>query len=162
MLPDLHTNFSRGRSGGLVFPSLSEAQAAATGVLKRRRLRQAQPRGATPRPRPGAEAGRTPYLKGGGQEELPHVRGQGQRLRVPDCDGAGTAERSYPTSEVGGAAERRYPASEVTGGRREELPHARGQGQRPGGATPRPRPGAVAGRTNPTSMEPWLRGSRRA
>ena len=24
MLPDLHTNFSRGRSGGLVFPSLSE------------------------------------------------------------------------------------------------------------------------------------------
>ena len=24
MLSDLHTNFSRGRSGGLVFPSLSE------------------------------------------------------------------------------------------------------------------------------------------
>ena len=24
MLPDLHTNFSTGRSGGLVFPSLSE------------------------------------------------------------------------------------------------------------------------------------------
>ena len=24
MLPDLHTNFSRGRSGGLVFPTLSE------------------------------------------------------------------------------------------------------------------------------------------
>ena len=24
LLPDLHTNFSRGRSGGLVFPSLSE------------------------------------------------------------------------------------------------------------------------------------------
>ena len=24
MLPDLHTGFSRGRSGGLVFPSLSE------------------------------------------------------------------------------------------------------------------------------------------
>ena len=24
MLPDLHTNFSRGRSGGVVFPSLSE------------------------------------------------------------------------------------------------------------------------------------------
>ena len=24
MLPDLHTDFSRGRSGGLVFPSLSE------------------------------------------------------------------------------------------------------------------------------------------
>ena len=24
LLPDLHTDFSRGRSGGLVFPSLSE------------------------------------------------------------------------------------------------------------------------------------------
>ena len=32
--------------------------------------------------------------------------------RVPDCDGAGMAERSYPASEVGG------------GGSREELPHA--------------------------------------
>ena len=45
------------------------------------------------------------------QEELPHIRGQGQRPRVPDCDGAGTVKRSYPTSEVGG---------------------------RPGGDTPRP------------------------
>ena len=27
---------------------------------------------------------------------------------------------------------------------------------------PRPRPGAVARRTNPTSKEPWLRGRRRA
>ena len=26
MLPDLHTGFSRGRSGGLVFPSPSESQ----------------------------------------------------------------------------------------------------------------------------------------
>ena len=74
---------------------------------------------------------------------------------MPDCDGAGMAERSYPTSEVagggGGAAERRYPVSEVRGGGREEiphalkpqargggrekLPHARGQGQWPGGPT---------------------------
>ena len=43
---------------------------------------------------------------------------------MPGCDGAGTAERSYPVSEVGGAAERRYPASEVRGSGREELPHA--------------------------------------
>ena len=28
MLPDLHTDFSRGRSGGLVFPSLSEFSTA--------------------------------------------------------------------------------------------------------------------------------------
>ena len=42
-----------------------------------------RPRGATPRLRTGAEARRTPCLKGGGQEELPHVRGQGQWPRVP-------------------------------------------------------------------------------
>ena len=40
------------------------------------------------------------YLKGSGQEELPYFRGQGQWPRVPGCDGAGTAERSYPESEV--------------------------------------------------------------
>ena len=32
---------------------------------------------------------------------------------------------------------------------REELPHNRGQGQRPGEATPRLRPGVAAGRTYP-------------
>ena len=82
---------------------------------KRRRLQPARPRGATPCPKSGAEAGRTPCPKGSGQEELPHIQGQGQRQRVPDCDGAGTAERSYPASKVGGAAERRYPASEFRG-----------------------------------------------
>ena len=44
---------------------------------------------------------------------LPHVRGQGQRLRVLDWDGAGTAERSYP-------------ASEARGGGREDQPHVQG------------------------------------
>ena len=39
------------------------------------------PRGITPRPR------------------------SGQWLRVPGCDGAGTAERSYPASEVRGSWE---------------------------------------------------------
>ena len=72
----------------------------------------------TPRPRSGAEAGRTPCPKGGGQEELPQVGGQGQRPRVPDCEGAETAERSYP-------------ASEVRAGSQEELPNVRGQGQWP-------------------------------
>ena len=47
-------------------------------------------------------ARRTPCPKGSGQEELPHVQGQGQRPRLPDCDGAETAERNYPASEVGG------------------------------------------------------------
>ena len=58
-------------------------------------------------------------------------------MRVPDCNGAGTAERSYPasevervaersypTSEVRGSDKRSYPASEVRGGGWEELPHA--------------------------------------
>ena len=61
-----------------------------------------------------------------GREEPPHVRGQGQRPRVPDCDGTGTAERSYPASEVGGAAERRYPESEARGGGRDKQPHFQG------------------------------------
>ena len=67
------------------------------------------------RPRPGAEARRTACPKGGGQEELPHVRDQGQRPTVPGCDGAGTAERSYPASEVSGG--------------QEETPRVRGQGR---------------------------------
>ena len=34
--------------------------------------------------------------------------------------------------------------SEVRGGGQEELPHVRGQGRRPGGASPRPRSGGCA------------------
>ena len=59
-----------------------------------------------------------------GREELPHVRGQGQQLRVPDCNGTGTAERSYPMSKVRGGDETSYPTSEVRGGGREDQPHA--------------------------------------
>ena len=63
------------------------------------------------------------------------------------CDGAHSMdERSYPTYEVRG------------GGR--ECQAATAQEQ-PQGATPRPRPGAEAQRSNPTSKEWWLRGSRR-
>ena len=76
---------------------------------------------------------------------------------MPDCDGAGTVERNYPTSEVRrggreeipsiqvrGGDERSYPTSEVRdggweeisqalkpkarGGGGEEQPHARGRG----------------------------------
>ena len=90
-----------------------------------------QLRGATPRPRSGAEARRTPCPKGGSQEELPHVRGQGQQLRVPDCSGAGTAERSYPVSEVRGGSREEIPSVRGQRWRREELPHVRSQGQWP-------------------------------
>ena len=48
------------------------------------------------------------------------------------------AERSYPASEVRGSKERSYPKP------------------------PRARPGAAAGRTKPTSKEPWLHRHRRA
>ena len=69
---------------------------------------------------------RTPCPKGGSQEELPHIRGQGQRPRVPGCDSTGTAERSYPSLRSGAAAQRSYPTSEVSGGGQEEQPHSQG------------------------------------
>ena len=52
---------------------------------------------------------------------------------MPGCDGTGTAERSYPASEVWGGNERSYPTSKVRGGGWEELsrvpkPKARGSG----------------------------------
>ena len=82
---------------------------------------------------------------------------------MPDCDSAGTAERSYPTSEVGGwwwgVAERRYPVFEVRGRRRHPTPLS-------------PRPGAAGGRSYPTpearsggwedQPHTWLRRYRRA
>ena len=76
-----------------------------------------------------------------GREELPHVRGEGQRPRVPGCNGVGTAEKRYPTSEVRGSG-------------REELPHTQGQGCRPGEPTPRPRSGGCVGAGGPRGAMP--------
>ena len=56
----------------------------------------------------------------------------------------------------------KLPKSMVRGCGREELPCVRGQGLQLRGATPCPRSGAAAGRTNHTSKERWLRGPRRA
>ena len=56
-------------------------------------------------------------------------------------------------------AERSYPLPEVRGGGREEQPLARGQGRRPGEATPRPRSGEAAEMGNPTSKEQRLTGT---
>ena len=133
-----------------------------------------RPRGATLCPRSGAEAGRTPCPKGGGQEESPHVGGQGQRPRVPDCDGAGMAERSYPASEVGGGGSREElphapkpeargsgweelphaPMPKARGRGREEKPHARGKGWWPVGPTPRPRSHGCGGAGGPRGAIP--------
>ena len=85
-------------------------------------------------------------------------------------DGAGTAERSYPASEVTGGRLRGATTRGVT-----RRPRS---GAATTGVTPRPRSGVAAGRryptpphprprvvawrTNPTSEEPWLPGHRRA
>ena len=57
------------------------------------------------------------------------------------------------------AAERSYPTSEVRG-RSQEDPMP--EGRRPRGATPCPRSGAAAERSNTTSKKPWLHRHRRA
>ena len=110
-------------------------------IYKRGRLRPAHlsvARRSSPTPEVRGRAGRTPCLTGGSQEELPHVRGHGQRPRVPGCDGTGTAKRSYPTSEVRGDG-------------LEELPWVRGPSAdgRSCPPPPCPRPGVAAGRPSP-------------
>jgi len=108
-----------------------------------------------------------PEVRGGGWEELPHARGQGRRPRVPGCDGAGAAERSYPRPEIRGCGRECQAAmaqeqprgttkTEARGGGWEELHHARGQGLQPGGTTTCPRPGAAA----ESARLRWRRSSR--
>ena len=46
---------------------------------------------------------------------------------------------------------------EVRGGGQDELPHVQGQGQRPRGATPRPRSGSYAGAGGPKGATPRSR-----
>ena len=55
-----------------------------------------------------------------------------------------TVEKSYPSSSSGVAARRSYPVSEARGCSQEELPHVRGQGRWPRGATPPPSSGVVS------------------
>ena len=74
---------------------------------------------ATGAPSAGGCDGRTKR----GREELPHVRGQGQRPRVPGCNGTGMAEKSYPSPRSGAAVERSYPTPEARGGGLEDQPH---------------------------------------
>ena len=79
------------------------------------------------------------------REELPHVRGQGQKPGGPHAWRA-AAKRSYPTSKVRGSSW--------------DCQAATAQGW-PREATQRLRSGAAAGRSHPTSKERWLRGRRR-
>ena len=70
------------------------------------------------------------------REELPLAQGQGWRPRVPGCDTAGAAERSYPMPEArGGSREKQPHIQGVVAARAqeglEELLHVQGQeGQR--------------------------------
>ena len=79
-------------------------------------------------------------------QELPHIRGQGQKPGGTHARGA-VAKRSYPKSEVRGSSQ------ECQAVMARQLLR---------GATPSPRSGAVAGRSYPTSKERWLRWRRRA
>ena len=65
-----------------------------------------------------------------------------QWLRVPGCDGAGMAKRSYPTPEVrGGGGEEQHPVQGVVAvwaqNGLEELLHVQGRRVRGGGAAGR-------------------------
>ena len=81
-----------------------------------------------------------------GREELPHVRGQGQKPGGPHAQRA-VAKRSYPMSKVKGSG-LECQAVMVQ--------------ERWRGATLHPSPGAAAGRSNLKSKEWWLHGHRRA
>ena len=83
-------------------------------------------RGATPRVKSGVAAAETSYpmseARGGGQEDLPHARGQGPRSeratpppRSGGCTGAGKPRRAIPCLRSEGAVVRRYPSSKVRG-----------------------------------------------
>ena len=87
-------------------------------------------RGATPHLRSEAEAGRTRCPRGGGQEELSHIRDQGPQPRVPGCDSTGAAERRYSMSEVRSHGREELPISKeqwLCGEGLEELLHVQGQ-----------------------------------
>ena len=107
-----------------------------------------------------------------GREELPHVRGQGQKPGGPHALRA-AAKRSYPTSVIRGSGWEELPHTpkpkatggsradvphaptpEATGGGREDQPHAQGQGRRPGGPTPHPRSPGYVGAGGPRGAIP--------
>ena len=74
---------------------------------------------------------------------LPRVQGQGQQPRVPGCDSAGAAERSYPMHEARGSGWEEEPhvqgvvAAWAQEGL-EELFHIQDQEGSPWGDTPWP------------------------
>ena len=86
------------------------------------------------------EARRTPCLKGSGQEELPHVPGQGQKPGVPHAQRA-VAKGVTPHPRSGAAAESARLRRRRNG--REELPKSEVRGSGWEDLPPRPRSGAA-------------------
>ena len=97
---------------------------------------QEPPRVATPRLKSGVAAKRSypaSEVRGGGQEELPCVRGRGGREELPHVRGQWRLGGDTP-SPRSGAARSSHLVPKARGGSWEEPPGAQGQGQRPGGA----------------------------
>ena len=74
---------------------------------------------------------------------LPRVQGQGQQPRVPGCDSAGAAERSYPMHKARGSGWEEQPHVQGAVAARaqeglEELFHIQDQEGSPWGDTPWP------------------------
>ena len=93
-----------------------------------------------------------------GREELPHVRGQGQKPRGPHARGA-AAKAATSRLRSGVVAERSYPVSEVGGSGREGLPRIQDQGWRP--RMPGCDRSGAAGRSYPwpKALGGWLGGA---
>ena len=88
-----------------------------------------RPRGVSPSPRSGAAAGKSypmSEVKGGSQEELSHIQGQGSGR---ECQAATTQEQTRGATLLlrpGAVATRSNPTPEARGGGREEQPHDQG------------------------------------
>ena len=85
-------------------------------------------------------------VRGGGQEEQPHARGQGQKPEGPHAQRA-VAKRSYPTSEIRGSGQKCRAATAQEWPRRATLSPRSGVAA--GRSYPHLRPGAAAGRSYP-------------
>ena len=108
-----------------------------------------------------------------GREELPHVRGRGQKPGGPHAQRA-VAKRSYSTFKVkvsgwecqaATAQELPRRATQVRGQGRQPRgatprPHAGSQGWQPGGPTPRSRSGGRTGTRGPKGAIPRWRSGR--
>ena len=118
---------------------------------------QAWLRGATPCLRSEAEARRTPCQRGGGQEELPHIRGQEQRPKgATHRPRSGAAAESARLRQCRSSQEELLQ-SKLRGGGQEELTPARGQGWWLRGATPCPRSSGCTGAGGPRRAFPRSR-----